>query len=86
MPVRALENRVFTVTANRIGSENRMNGDELTFTGNSRICAPNGDVLAEGSQKGEEIIEVIIDPAQAEDKKVTPHNDLLKDRKPGFYR
>ncbi|MFN3346415.1 MAG: nitrilase-related carbon-nitrogen hydrolase [Candidatus Bipolaricaulaceae bacterium] len=45
MRVRALENRVFVVTANRVGTEAR---DEppLTFTGMSQIVSPTGDILA----------------------------------------
>lgn len=41
MRVRALENGVFTVTANRIGTEDRA-GEPLRFTGESQIVSPKG--------------------------------------------
>ncbi len=40
----ALMNKVYTITANRIGTE----GD-LTFNGNSMIISPSGDVIAKAS-------------------------------------
>ena len=52
MPVRALENHVFTATANRIGTES--NGKEsLTFIGQSVICSPGGEVLVTGRAAAE---------------------------------
>ena len=41
MRTRSIENRVFSVTANRIGMEKRGN-ISLTFTGKSQIVSPNG--------------------------------------------
>ncbi len=85
MRVRAIENRVFTVTANRVGVEART-GETLRFTGLSQIVAPNGDVLAQGPQDAEEVRAVEIDPAQARDKHLTRLNDVFADRRPEFYR
>lgn len=85
MRVRALENRVFTVTANRIGSEFRT-GETLRFTGLSQIVAPSGDVLLQAPQDQEEARAVEIDPALARDKRLTRLNDVLADRRPEFYR
>lgn len=84
MPVRALENRVFTVTANRTGREKRGRQD-LTFIGKSVICGPDRTVLA-GASATEECVKVVeINPAQAKNKKVTPVNDLFKDRRMKHY-
>jgi 5-aminopentanamidase len=44
MPVRALENRVFTLTANRVGHEHRT-ATPLTFIGNSRIISPDAATI-----------------------------------------
>ncbi len=85
MRVRALENRVFVITANRVGRESR---DEpaLVFTGMSQICSPAGEILASSSESAEEAVVVEIDPQKALDKKLTPLNDLFQDRRPEFYR
>ena len=85
MPLRALENRVFTVTANRTGREKRGTQD-LRFIGRSVICGPDRQVLASAGTDEECVRVVEIDPARAKDKKITPLNDLFKDRKTRFYR
>ncbi len=84
MRARALENRVFTVTANRIGEEQR-GGESLRFTGQSQIVSPRGEVLASSGEEAEEAVAVEIDPAIALDKRVTPLNDLLADRRVELY-
>lgn len=85
MVTRALENRVFTVTCNRVGTENRA-GVRLRFTGQSRIVDPGGRVLAEAG-KAEEILRVVeIDPSEAANKHMTARNHLFHDRRPGAYR
>jgi len=85
MVTRALENGVFTITANRVGTEARC-GSRLTFTGGSRIVSPEGMILSDGSrdEPGSGVVE--IDPRVADRKQVTPHNDLIADRRPDFYR
>lgn len=83
MVTRSIENRVFTITANRIGKE-EMDGLSYAFTGKSQITDPEGKVLSRA--EGDEIVTIIdIDPYQARNKSATPENDLLKDRKREFY-
>ncbi len=84
MFTRAVENRVFTVTANRTGTE-KNNGKELYFTGSSVIVDTKGNYLAEGSKDKEEIVIVEIDPEDALNKDITPANNILKDRRKEFY-
>jgi len=84
MVTRALENCLFTITANRVGSENRIE-KRLQFIGHSRIIAPTGKILAELDDNNEGFIMVEIDPKLADDKAVTSGNDLFKDRRPEFY-
>jgi len=86
MVTRCLENSVFAVTANRCGGDDRGDGLRLEFTGRSRITGPRGRVLAEGSAGGEEAHVVAIDLSAARDKRLTAHNDLLRDRRPAMYR
>jgi len=85
MVTRCLENRVFAVTANRIGTESRA-GQSLTFTGRSEVVSPKGAVLVRGSDDREEVLVAEIDPLEARDKMVTPLNDVLGDRRTSLYR
>jgi predicted amidohydrolase len=84
MPIRALENHVFTATANRIGSET--NGDEhLTFIGRSLLCDPRGQVLASAGPDEEVVIGAEVDPFEARNRRITALNDLFDDRRPDTY-
>jgi predicted amidohydrolase len=85
MRVRSIENRVFSITANRIGVEKRGNLS-LSFTGKSQIIDPAGTVLASAGERSESLKIVEIDPAQACDKTIMPDNDLFLDRKTSLYR
>ncbi|MCD6164369.1 MAG: acyltransferase [Candidatus Odinarchaeota archaeon] len=80
MRIRSLENHIFTITANRVGKEK-----DLMFTGQSQITDVKGEVLARGSKNKEEIITAEINIDEARNKKITPYNDLLKDRRPEYY-
>lgn len=85
MPARAIENRVYIAVANRAGAE--MDGDiPLSFTSNSTIYSYNGEVLAKASATKDMVITAEILPKKTRDKSFSPFNDILKDRKPGFYR
>lgn len=84
MFTRALENHVFTITANRTGTENRGN-KELTFTGESVIVNTRGKYLCRGGKDTEEICLAEIDPAEALNKNISENNDLFKDRREEFY-
>ena len=80
VPIHGLINRVYTITANRIGTE----GD-LTFTGLSTIADPKGDVIVQASASDEEVKIVDIDIELARNKMVTPRNDIFADRRPEEY-
>lgn len=84
MVTRALENRVFTVTANRVGTE-EVGGNRVEFTGASRIVSPDGGVLSDGPREGEAFDVVNIEPGDSDDKMINSRNDLLADRRPEFY-
>ena len=85
MVTRCLENGVFALTANRIGTEERGGLPRYTFIGQSQIVGPRGDILARASEDREELLLVDIDPARARDKAITPQNHLLEDRRPEAY-
>ena len=84
MATRCLENRVFAVTANRTGTEQRGERSCL-FTGRSQIMAPGGNVLCRAGSDTEEVGVVDIDVMAARNKKLNHYNDLFKDRQSGFY-
>ncbi|HEU4764696.1 MAG TPA: nitrilase-related carbon-nitrogen hydrolase [Candidatus Eisenbacteria bacterium] len=85
MITRSLENRVFTITASRTGSETV--GDlTLAFTGRSQIVSPRGERLVSADSEEECVRTAEIDPLLARDKKVTARNDLFADRRPELYR
>lgn len=86
MPVRCLENRVFAVTCNRIGSEARGGKEPLTYIGNSEIVTPKGVILHRAPRDKEELTILDIDPSEARSKQLNPYNDLLRDRRTDLYR
>ncbi len=84
MPIRALENHVFTITANRIGTE-VADEEHLTFIGQSRACDPNGDIVAEVGRQDTGLSLFQIEPASARDRQITATNHLLNDRVTDAY-
>jgi hypothetical protein len=67
MRARCIENRVFAVTANRVGTDARPDGARETFTGQSQVD-PEGRVQARAVADGREVVEV--DLAEARRKQV----------------
>jgi len=84
MKIRSIENGVFSVTANRIGTEKR-GTMSLAFTGGSQIIGPRGDMIVSAGDRSESLKVKEIDLAEADDKNITSGNDLLKDRHPALY-
>jgi len=84
MTTRCLENRLFALTCNRIGSEAR-GEDRFAFTGGSQITGCNGEVIACAPADRIQADFAEIDPLKARDKKLNAFNDLLGDRRRGFY-
>ena len=86
MPVRCLENRVYAITANRTGTEERTEGKALTFIGKSEVVSPKAEILVRAGEDEDALKIVDIDPSVASDKKLNPFNDLLADRRPEKYK
>ncbi|MBI4375819.1 MAG: acyltransferase [Elusimicrobia bacterium] len=80
MKIRSLENRIYSATANRIGSERG-----LRFIGQSQVVAPNGSLMVRLGESEVRAAVVEADPWTAKDKKVHKANDLFKDRRPACY-
>ena len=85
MKVRALENGVFTATANRIGTESRDGEESLTYTGQSQIVAPDGTILARLEENVMRATVLEVDAHRARTKAITRFNDKLGDRRPDRY-
>jgi predicted amidohydrolase len=86
MRTRSIENRLFTATADRVGTEARGGRAPLTYIGRSQITDPRGRRLFRAAATGEAIGVVRIDPRQARDKRLNSYNDLWEARKPRAYR
>jgi len=84
MPVRARENHVFTITANRHGREEK-GGETLTFIGMSEICGPDGDILDRAGREDTTVRGVEFDPHDARNRMINRFNDTLGDRRPDVY-
>lgn len=85
MRTRAIENSVFAISANRCGIENRPAGN-LTFTGQSQVVAPDGELIYRAPPISQEVFVAEIDIARARDKAMTQRNDLFADRRPDYYK
>ncbi|MFQ5511052.1 MAG: nitrilase-related carbon-nitrogen hydrolase [Candidatus Krumholzibacteriia bacterium] len=85
MRTRSIENKVFSVTANRIGTEKRGNVT-LAFTGKSQVVGPGGEVLAHAGERSESLKIVEVDLEQAMNKSINPNNNLFADRKVSLYK
>lgn len=57
MPVRAAENGVWVVCANKVGRE----ADSVVYCGRSIVVSPSGQVMREASSDREEIVEATLD-------------------------
>lgn len=84
MFARSVENRIFSITANRTGTETQA-GRTLTFTGSSQILDWKGETLAAAPATGEHIGLADIQLSEADSKAINPFNDLFGDRRIEFY-
>jgi len=84
MVTRCLENRVFAVTANRTGMEQR-GGRYFRYTGRSQITGPAANLLYRAGADTEEAGVARIDVSAARNKRLNDYNDLFSDRRVGFY-
>ena len=85
MLARCLENRVFAITANRFGADNRPQGI-LRFTGKSQITSPTGEIIFRATSQREACYIAKIEPTESHNKFITKNNDLFVDRRPDFYK
>ncbi len=97
IPVRAPENRVFVIAANKVGflvpeaqaeqvsAATNIPVDNLKGAGESQIVAPDGTVLAMAKTRDEEVVFADINPAQADVKLRPDGTDVFASRRPELY-
>jgi len=97
IPVRAPENRVFIVAANKVGplipeflmdpvaEATNIPKKFLYGSGESQIVAPDGTVLAIAG-RDEQYVFADIDPSQADNKQFADGTDMFKSRRPALYK
>jgi predicted amidohydrolase len=97
IPVRAAENKVFVVAANKVGSlvpeemreavaaRLKIDPSFLEGAGESQIVAPDGTVLAKAPMKGEAVVFADIDLSEADNKLRPDGTDILSTRRPELY-
>lgn len=85
MVTRSIENRVYSITCDRIGDEQRNGKPKLRYIGKSQVVGPKGEMyLRMEQEEGVRIVE--IDPLKARDKFIIDGNDLFQDRRPEMYQ
>jgi predicted amidohydrolase len=73
---RALENKVFVVTANRADS---------AAPGGSTVIFPNAATPNKAAQGQDDYVFSYLNLARARDKQIRPGTDLIRNRRPQFY-
>ena len=85
MITRCLENRIYAITADRIGKESRVPDESIHFIGQSQVVDPDGNILIRASETDEEVQIIEIDLDKARRKLLNSKNDIFKDRRPDLY-
>jgi omega-amidase len=81
---RAIENQLFMVTANQVGSEIWEVQGDITFFGHSSIVDPWGKTVIEAGDEQEILLTAEIDTELA--KQIREKMPVLKDRRPELYQ
>jgi N-carbamoylputrescine amidase len=79
----AIANGCFVAAVNRVGHEVPAGGDGIEFWGQSFICAPSGEILAQGSVDGEQIVSAEIKWERVNEHRT--HWPFLRDRRIDAY-
>ena len=78
MRVAAFQNGYFVALCNRVGQE-----PKLTFAGESFVCAPDGNIIAQAATGEEQILYAELDLEQVENSHA--RRLFLRDRRPELY-
>ena len=85
MITRCLENKVYSITSNRIGAEKR-GKENFKFTGKSQITSYNGEIVSSAPDEKifVDIVDIEIDSVRK--KNINAFNNIFEDRRPDLYR
>jgi len=85
VPARAVENRVWVASANKVGPRDL--GGVGFYCGGSQIVSPDGVVAARADDRSDMVVSALIDLSQADDKRLCDDgsDDLLQLRRPDCY-
>lgn len=84
MKSRCFCNKLYAITANRIGNEKR-GEDTFEFTGRSQITSFNGEVLSSAPSDREFVDFVEIFPEKTQNKNINQYNNVHDDRREEYY-
>lgn len=97
VPVRAAENKVWVISANKVeflvndgprdmvATALGVHEDTLRGAGESMVVAPDGTVVAAAPLRGDAILVVDLDPSLADDKRRPDGTDIFAARRPEIY-
>lgn len=83
MRARAIEDQLFMIGTNRVGSEDLGPAGTVTYFGNSSIIDPWGETVIEAGEKEEGLLTATIDLDRVDEARRTM--TVLKDRRPELY-
>jgi predicted amidohydrolase len=81
---RAIENQMFMIGTNQVGSEDFGSDDTVTYFGDSAIIDPWGETIVEADEKEESLLTGTIDVDKVD--QVRSKMKVLQDRRPDLYR
>jgi predicted amidohydrolase len=80
---RAIENQIYLVAANRVGTEDMGSEEKVTYFGSSAIIDPWGETVVEGAEGKEELLTATIDMDRV--REVRSSMRVFADRRPDLY-
>jgi len=81
---RAIENQLFMIGTNQVGSEDFGKDGVVTYFGDSVIIDPWGETVVEASETEEKLLTATIDVAKVDE--VRNKMKVLRDRRPDLYK
>jgi predicted amidohydrolase len=81
---RAIENQLFMIGVNQVGSENFGPDGTVTYFGHSCVISPWGETLAEADDKAQTLLTATLDIDEV--RRIRARMTVLQDRRPDLYQ